>query len=112
MREELRKAFNELRNPYVYLWAVASPAITLLPPNDEVKAVLFILLVSGTTAYWLIDRRKKARKLKPDSSSARFITAIRSSIERAVRYLEDAGNKTEHDQRLRISICNGNSYGC
>lgn len=103
MREELRKAFNELRNPYVYLWAVASPAITLLSPNDEVKVALFILLVSGTTGYWLVDRRKKAIRLKPDSSSAQFVTAIRNSVGRAVRYLEDAGNRTEHDQRLRIS---------
>jgi len=102
-REELKKAIHELRSPYIYLWAIASPAITLLPPNNLVRVSLFILLLLGTTGYWLFDRHMKRRRIKPESSPAEFLVAIRRSVGNAVRYLEHAENKTEHDQRFRIS---------
>lgn len=103
MWEELKKAFQELRSPYIYLWAIASPAITLLSPDEITKVALFTILVLGTTGTWLIDRHRKRRKLKPNSSPKQFLTAIQRSVEKAVDYLEHAENKTEHDQRYRIS---------
>lgn len=103
MREEFKKAIHELRSPYVYLWAIASPAITLLPPDEATKVGLFATLVLGTTGAWLLDRHRKHRKLKPDSSPIQFLTAIKRSVEKSVHYLEHADNKTENDQRYRIS---------
>lgn len=103
MREEFKKALHELRSPYVYLWAIASPAITLLSPDEPIKVGLLATLVLGTTGAWLLDRHRKHRKLKPNSSPRQFLTAIQRSVEKAVHYLEHAENKTEHDQRYRIS---------
>lgn len=104
MQEELKKVFHGLHSPYIYMWAIASPAITLLSPDDLIKTALFALLILASTIYWLIDRSKKTRKIRPDSSRAVFLTAIRSSVKNGVRYLEDAENKTEHDQRFRITL--------
>lgn len=101
MWEELKKTLLDLKNPYVYLWAIASPAITLLSPNNSIKVWLFIILVLITTLYWLIERHKKYRRIKPTSTPEQYLAAIRYAVAKAIDYLENAKNKNIHHQRYR-----------
>jgi hypothetical protein len=92
-----------LKSPYLLAWAVISPTITLLSPDEWIKEAVFFAILLFVLFYWLAKRQEKYRELGSDIGTGKLIKECDRAIRRAVKYLETASNQYEHKTRLRVT---------